>query len=50
MIVPLDESYSFDFGTTENKNADKMPVNADKYSNKRFIRAGNLNSKLFAKA
>ncbi len=30
IIVPLDEKYSYDFGTVENKNADKVPINADK--------------------
>jgi hypothetical protein len=28
---------------------EKMPISADKYSNKKFIEAGNINSRLFAK-
>lgn len=26
IIVPLDDSYSYDFGTVENKSADKVPI------------------------
>lgn len=26
IVVPLDESYSYDFGTIENKSADKVPI------------------------
>ena len=26
IIVPLDDSYSYDFGAVENKSADKMPT------------------------
>lgn len=49
IIVPLDDSYSYDFGTVESKSADKVPISADKYSDKRFIETGNINSRLFAK-
>lgn len=27
IIVPLDDSYSYDFGTVESKSADKVPIN-----------------------
>ena len=27
IIVPLDDSYSYDYGNNENKSADKMPIN-----------------------
>lgn len=30
IVVPLDDSYSYDFGTIENKSADKVPISADK--------------------
>ncbi len=30
IIVPLDDSYSYDFGKVESKNADKVPISADK--------------------
>lgn len=30
IIVPLDDSYSYDFGTVESKSADKVPISADK--------------------
>lgn len=30
IVVPLDDSYSYDFGTVENKSADKVPISADK--------------------
>ena len=56
IIVPLDDSYSYDFGASEIKSADKvpisadkMPISADKYSNKKFIEAGSIDCRLFAK-
>ena len=49
IIVPLDDSYSYDFGASEIKNADKVPISADKYSNKKFIEAGSIDCRLFAK-
>lgn len=49
IIVPLDEKYSFDFGTVGSESAGKVPISADKYSNKRFIEAGSIDSRLFAK-
>lgn len=30
IIVPLDDTYSYDFGTVKNKSADKVPISADK--------------------
>lgn len=30
IIVPLDDSYSYDYGNNENKSADKVPISADK--------------------
>ena len=33
IIVPLDDTYLYDFGAVERESADKMPVSADKYSN-----------------
>jgi ATP-dependent DNA helicase RecG len=36
IIVPLDDSYSYDFGTVENKSADKVPISADKVPIKNY--------------
>lgn len=30
IIVPLDDSYSYDYGNNEKKSADKVPISADK--------------------
>lgn len=34
IIVPLDDAYSFDFGSVKKQNADKVPISADKDADK----------------